>query len=189
MQWKRLGIEQTFPVLGAYQFLDAVYWLWHIKTSCKHQARGSLGSYKEIKVKFCTHTRLTLSDCTQSCIYIASKDPAHTHTYLTLSVASKAVESFPPFFLCWGSGCLLSVYFKPLKMCCLISSPYPEHPNENPEVLKLFFLQPSLAGLGSAEKNGRTFLVPVELGTALYSWFLTTGFQSKYLEWDLWWDP
>lgn len=112
MQWNRLGIEQTLLVLGAYQFLDAVYWLWHIKTSCKHQACGSLGSYKEIKVKFCTHTRLTLSDCTQSCIYVASKDPAHTHTHISNTVcciqSCGIISSFLPLLGQWlPPECLL----------------------------------------------------------------------------------
>lgn len=88
------------------------------------------------------------------------------------------MESFPAFFLSWVSRCLLSVYFKPVKMCCLISSPYPAYPNENPEVQELFFLHSWFPGLGNAEKSGSTFLVSVELDTPLCSWFLITAFRQ-----------
>lgn len=165
MQWKGLWIEQTFPILGAYQFIDAVCWLCYTKASRKHQVREALTKNKG-KILW---------------------DPAHTHIQ-HYHIAPRAVESFPPFFLCWVSRCLLSVCLKPVKMCCRISYPYPVYQNENAEVQKLFFLQSSFPGLGSDEKNGSTLLAPVESDPPPCSWFLTTGFQTGHLEWDSWWD-
>lgn len=165
MQWKGLWIEQTFPILGAYQFIDGVCWLCYTKASRKYQVREALTKNKG-KILW---------------------DPAHTHIQ-RYHIAPRAVESFPPFFLCWVSRCLLSVCLKPVKMCCRISYPCPAYQNENAEVQKLFFLQSSFPGLGSDEKNGSTLLAPVELDPLPCSWFLTTGSQRGHLEWDSWWD-